>query len=215
MTTRGIRNNNPGNIEKGKDAWQGLAKEQPDARFCTFTDPVFGIRAICRILLNYKRAGVNSVARIIARWAPPGENKTDAYVSAVAAGVGVSANEIIDIDSAQVMLPLVKAIITHENGSNPYPDSVIRDAMRLAGVADAPQKSLVKKVANKAVAGTCVALAGAAQYAEPIKHAADALAPAAGSAVIQKIVTVLLTVAGVCILAGVINAAIKHKRGLA
>ena len=59
MTTaikpRGIRNNNPGNIECGSP-WQGLRtqKERTDNRFAQFTDPVFGIRALACVLITYQ-----------------------------------------------------------------------------------------------------------------------------------------------------------------
>ena len=80
--TRGIRNNNPGNIEKSKNnKWQGMAESQPDKRFITFTSPEWGIRAIARILINYKdKYDLDTVKKIISRWAPPSENNTGAYV---------------------------------------------------------------------------------------------------------------------------------------
>ena len=49
MTTkqpRGIRNNNPGNIRRNGDPWQGLAKDQTDREFFTFQSAVYGIRAL-------------------------------------------------------------------------------------------------------------------------------------------------------------------------
>lgn len=45
---RGIRNNNPGNIRRNGDPWQGLAETQGDKEFFTFTTPVYGIRALAR-----------------------------------------------------------------------------------------------------------------------------------------------------------------------
>ena len=41
MTTRGIRNHNPGNIRHGEQ-WQGLAKEQTDPSFCVFISNEYG-----------------------------------------------------------------------------------------------------------------------------------------------------------------------------
>jgi hypothetical protein len=35
-TPRGIRNNNPGNIRRNSDPWQGLAERQGDVEFFTF-----------------------------------------------------------------------------------------------------------------------------------------------------------------------------------
>ena len=57
MTTpnpRGIRNNNPGNIRRNGDPWQGLAKEQNDREFFTFKSAVYGIRALARLLITYQ-----------------------------------------------------------------------------------------------------------------------------------------------------------------
>ena len=51
---RGFRNHNPGNIRHG-DRWKGLSKGQPDPAFCTFVSPEYGIRAMGRSLLNYRR----------------------------------------------------------------------------------------------------------------------------------------------------------------
>ena len=42
---RGIRNNNPLNIERSKSKWQGLAEHQRDPRFAQFKSMTWGIRA--------------------------------------------------------------------------------------------------------------------------------------------------------------------------
>ena len=36
MIPRGIRNNNPLNIRRSKDQWQGMKKTQSDSSFCQF-----------------------------------------------------------------------------------------------------------------------------------------------------------------------------------
>lgn len=132
---RGIRNNNPGNIEKTSDAWQGLADIQPDSRFFTFIDPVYGIRALAKIIRNYRdRYGLNTVQGIINRWAPPVENNTSAYVRAVAAKVGVAPTEPLAWDAGQLRR-LVEAIIQHENGQQPYSMATIADGISRAGWA--------------------------------------------------------------------------------
>ena len=53
---RGIRNNNPGNIRHGAN-WLGLNPNgrNIDSAFCVFTAPVYGIRALAKVLVNYKR----------------------------------------------------------------------------------------------------------------------------------------------------------------
>jgi len=131
---RGIRNNNPGNIRWGDD-WQGLVpkSERTDKSFCQFTAPEYGIRAMIIILRNYeKKHGLNTVRKIINRWAPPVENDTEAYVNSVAKQVGVDADKVIDVTDSRVMIPLLEAIITHENGSQPYEFATFVKAIDLA-----------------------------------------------------------------------------------
>lgn len=88
---RGIRNNNPGNIEWGSP-WQGLVAfdKRTDSRFAQFIDPASGIRALARVLITYqdkRRAAdgspIDTIAEFIERWAPPFENNTKAYADEV------------------------------------------------------------------------------------------------------------------------------------
>lgn len=128
---RGIRNNNPGNIRHGGSAWQGMSAEQTDASFVQFDSPVYGIRALAKLLKNYQsRYGLYTVREIINRWAPPTENITSAYVEHVARVAGVSPDEQIDIN--EKMVPVVTAIIKHENGENPYDADTIAEGISLA-----------------------------------------------------------------------------------
>ena len=118
--SRGVRNNNPGNIEKSRDRWLGLAANQPDSRFSTFTEANWGIRAMARILQNYqKKPGLNTIEEIIDRWAPPVENNTSAYVKAVARETGLDKDQKLDLKKHEHLFPLVKAVIRHENGYKP------------------------------------------------------------------------------------------------
>lgn len=134
MQPRGIRNNNPGNIRHG-DKWLGLSDKQSDSSFCTFKTPVYGIRAMAKILLNYQMVyGLKTLAGIIHRWAPPNENDTCSYIDSVAEVLGVAPKEEIDVGNPIVMAKLIKAIIRHENGIQPYADDTIFRAMRLVGV---------------------------------------------------------------------------------
>jgi hypothetical protein len=139
---RGIRNNNPGNLRRSKDPWQGLAPEQTDPDFFQFVSSKWGIRALARTLIAYQdKDGRNTVNKIIDRWAPPTENNTTAYVQALAAGVGVAADDEIDVHDYLVLRPLTLAIIRHENGQQPYTDAEIDAGLVLAGV-EPPQRSL-------------------------------------------------------------------------
>jgi hypothetical protein len=132
LLPRGIRNNNPGNIERTGDKWRGMAPEQTDPRFVVFTDPVFGLRAMARVLRNYQRAGFTTVRQMIHRWAPPAENATDAYVDAVAAAIGKRPDDdVTDADFPALMAAIVK----HENGMQPYPPELFAQALQLERTA--------------------------------------------------------------------------------
>jgi hypothetical protein len=212
--TRGERNNNPGNIDRGKDKWQGMAADQSsDPRFIIFQSPEFGIRAIARLLLNYQKKGVNTVRKIIDRWAPPVENNTEAYINAVAKELGVKPTEVIDVDDINVMLPLVRAIIRHENGRCIYSDATLREGLRMAGVHNAPPKPLAKQTTVKAQAlgFAAVGLTAVSEVAKPVQDAATALAPASAAPFISKIQMLLLTIAGLAILAGLVSAWLKSR----
>ena len=125
---RGIRNKNPGNIKLGTD-WDGLASEQSDPVFCIFTESVWGIRALMRILLVYRfHHKKHTTEDIIARWAPPSENDTDAYIKFVCEKTGFNPMDKLD-NSMEHYLPLVKSIIKMENGVQPFEDELLVEGM--------------------------------------------------------------------------------------
>lgn len=134
MVARGIRNNNPGNIRHG-EKWQGLADNQTDGSFCMFISPEYGIRALVKILINYqKKYGLRDVRSIINRFAPPSENDTESYIYSVSLKLDVKPDTQIDVQEPGVMINLLKAIIRHENGEQPYSDDVLAKGMKMAGV---------------------------------------------------------------------------------
>lgn len=142
--SRGIRNNNPGNIDyNARNQWQGQLPPDPaiEKRFARFDTPENGIRALAKLLLNYRGKdgipavggpGIDTPLEFINRWAPSVENNTNAYVRAVAGALGVSPTTRIDIRNPVTLKSLVTSIIIHENGSNPYPDAVISEGIRRA-----------------------------------------------------------------------------------
>ena len=131
IMSRGIRNNNPGNIRHGASKWQGMSIEQTDTAFIQFDDPVYGIRAMTKLLTNYQsRYGLDTISELIGRWAPPNENITSAYIAAVSKNIGVSADHKIDV--VKSLPQLVPAIIFHENGKQPYSSELIAEGIALA-----------------------------------------------------------------------------------
>lgn len=174
--TLGVRLNNPGNIEWGSP-WQGLVPRAQSRyansgtaqqkRFCEFTDAAFGIRAIAVTLTTYydKRKAldgskIDTIQEVVERWAPAFENNVKAYATHVQkvmceeVGVCYAATEILDFHDYDTMRGLVMGIIAHENSGYRYPDSVLDEGLRRAG--------LVKKTAAKTVPVNVETVAGAA-----------------------------------------------------
>lgn len=218
--SRGIRNKNPGNIDRTGTKWLGMAEDQSsDPRFIVFKSAQYGIRAMAKVLLTYQNThGLNTVRQIINRWAPPVENATNAYVASVAEFVGVDPDAEIDVDSVEIMLPLIKAIIKKENQLpgvpwvQPYSDKVIMEAMRMAGVHDAPPKSIVKRIVTLSGAGAA-AVGGAVSDPDNLTRAQGLLKPlVAVSPVLQGVfVAITLGLLGLTMLG--ISKANKHTGG--
>ncbi len=135
-TTRGFRNNNPGNIREGqgdRTAWEGERSTDDDGAFEEFVTPEYGFRALVRLLDNYRtRYGLHTVAGIIGRYAPASENNTARYIEFVADHLRVRADQAIDTQSTDTMLALVDAITRFENGGNPYSARVMRSGLDMA-----------------------------------------------------------------------------------
>jgi hypothetical protein len=120
MFPRGIYLNNPGNIELADDHWVGMAKLQTDDRFIRFLSPVYGLRAMMKVLITYGRKHeLTTISEVITRWAPPRENNTDAYIAHVAKRMKISPNQAIDLEDLDTLIRLAKAITMHENGYPP------------------------------------------------------------------------------------------------
>jgi hypothetical protein len=130
-TPRGIRNNNPGNIEYNSGT-RWLGQIGSDGRYAIFDTAENGIRALAIVLFNYRDVhGITTVRGIISRWAPNSENDTFSYISAVSGALGVSPDAQLDL--RLYIKPLVRAIIKHENGYDPYPESLIHEALLATG----------------------------------------------------------------------------------
>jgi len=129
---RGIRNNNPGNIKKNDVEWEGLSEYQTDNTFFQFKDPIYGIRALTKILITYRnKYDLKNIWSIINRYAPPSENDTEAYKNFVQKKTGLNMLEEIEF-TIKDYLPVVKAIILMENGEQPYDDEIVLLGMQLA-----------------------------------------------------------------------------------
>jgi hypothetical protein len=132
--TRGERNNNPGNIDRNTTKWQGMADNQStDSRFVVFSAPVWGIRALAKVLLSYNKLyDIKTVRGFIDRWAPPRENDTDAYVEHVAKQLSCEPDDNINISQPTILKALTVAIIRHENGRCIYSNDLITQGVQKA-----------------------------------------------------------------------------------
>jgi hypothetical protein len=122
----GIRNKNPGNIRSSKTPWLGQTAVHP-GNYVIFSDAVYGIRAMAKLLINYQIFyGLDTIKKIISRWAPPvgpDANDTDAYIKDVCNRLIMTKDHPFSIkkkDNIEFLVSLIDAIIWHENGQNPY-----------------------------------------------------------------------------------------------
>lgn len=137
-TTRGVRNNNPGNIDyHASNAWQGqlgIEVGVPKPRFARFDTPENGIRALGKLLQTYQtKYGLNTVESIIARWAPSNENDTKAYIDAISKRLGVSGDQKLDLKDHGTLSGLIKGIAMHESSAY-LSDSDVMTGLSMAGV---------------------------------------------------------------------------------
>lgn len=115
--SRGLRNNNPGNIRLSAVRYQGEIAPSADPAFKQFKSILWGYRAMFVLLHTYqKKHGLNSLKTMIARYAPPSENHTDGYLKAVCNWSGVSADRVLNTLDGDAMIPVVCAMSRVENG---------------------------------------------------------------------------------------------------
>lgn len=129
---RGLRNNNPGNIEASDaNPWEGQIGS--DGRFAKFETPEHGIRALGKNLLSYQRQGVDTVTDVVNRWAPASDgNDTNSYISALCKTLGVGANDQLDMTNPRTLAALCAGIVSHENGNQPYTEDQINTGVSAA-----------------------------------------------------------------------------------
>ena len=101
--------NNPGNIEKGAGFAGDTGKTYGNNRFSVFDSKEMGIRAIFRDLRTKMKEFDGDVNSIIAKYAPPNENKTRNYAKFVKSQIG---SDKITPDNLR---DAVKAVIKKEN----------------------------------------------------------------------------------------------------
>lgn len=157
---RGVRNRNPCNLRRSRDPWQGLAEEQDDDQFFTFKTAAFGIRAAARVLINYQdRYDICTIRGIINRWAPPSENDTDKYIDTICQRTGLDADIKLDMQRYGDIEPLLTAMIQVECSNYKYPQAVMDEGLKLAGIVNSPKPVITTRTAKAAtIAATSTVL---------------------------------------------------------
>lgn len=199
--TRGFQNHNPGNIERTKEMWRGMAKDQStDKRFVVFDAPEWGIRAIVKVLISYQKIGVDTIRAMIEKWAPPVENNTAGYIARVCKSTGLDEDDVPDMFDYKHAKAMVEAIIGVELGGQPYSMRIIDEGLKLAGVAKSAGLTTSNTIRGGAVSvsGTSMSL-----LADQVQSAADTIQPIAANGwaskafLALKVAGVVLAIAGV------------------
>jgi len=130
----GIKDNNPGNIKKTNDKWDGLVPSK--GKYFAFESPEYGVRAMTRLLRTYDiKHGLNTIKGIISRYAPRSENDTDTYIKNVSSFTGYDPNQELNLEDRAVMKNLIKAIIRQENkGKDLFSDKFYNDVFQMEGL---------------------------------------------------------------------------------
>lgn len=115
--SRGLRNNNPGNIRLGSFKYLGEKSQSSDPAFRQFKSMEWGYRAMFVLLRTYVvKHKCCTLRQIINRYAPPFENHTDIYLRRVADATHLSPDEEITISDGAMMTAIVAAMSEVENG---------------------------------------------------------------------------------------------------
>lgn len=128
--SRGLSNNNPGNIRRSKTKYLGEVTPSRDAAFKQFKTMAWGYRAMFVLLHTYRRKDYRTLRQMITRYAPPVENHTEDYIAHVSRWAEVYADTPLDTLDPAVMIPVVAAISRMENGVAAI-DADVREGWRL------------------------------------------------------------------------------------
>lgn len=119
--TRGLRNNNPGNI-------RAVGNQNHDrSGFRVNGTMEEGITEADEQLDRYAKRGINTLGKIIATWAPPSENDTKKYIADVMGDTGLKEDSVIDAGNRALFLA---SMFKHESGAKSPGSSEVADALQ-------------------------------------------------------------------------------------
>lgn len=118
---RGYRNNNPLNIRISSNAWKGKVTPNTDGAFEQFISMPYGYRAALATMRTYiTKYGLNTVAKIIERWAPANENNTLAYIKHVCEFTGLDPDMVVGRNDKDTLTKMAYGMSLVENGNKEY-----------------------------------------------------------------------------------------------
>lgn len=111
MSSRGLRNLNPGNIRRSKVRYKGEKVHSTDSAFKQFESLEAGYRAMFVLLHTYRVRGYGStICQMVSRYAPPSENNTEAYIARVEKSSKIGRHTPLDTLQEEQMVPIVCAM---------------------------------------------------------------------------------------------------------
>lgn len=114
---RNVRNFNPGNLNFAGQPGASLETGTSSPRFAAFANADAGVRALGAQLERYAARGTDTVASIVAKYAPPSENNTKAYIQSLSRKLGVSSDQKLNVRDPGTMRALLEGITTIEGGA--------------------------------------------------------------------------------------------------
>jgi hypothetical protein len=113
---RGITNNNPTNLSYYPSQPNLVGTDGTFGQYPTMQDGIAAAQN--QLLINQNQHGYTTLSQQLTAWAPPNENNTSAYITAVSQQTGIGPNDPIDMSDPTVAQPVVTAIIQQEVGGS-------------------------------------------------------------------------------------------------
>lgn len=124
-----FRLNNPGCLRDGASNWKG--KTGSEKGFVRFSTMEYGIRASLINLRNtYFNKGLNTISKIMYKYAPPSENNTEKYIADLETWTGFNRNRVLKFNE-QEMYILFSKISRKENGFEAFNKNQFSTAWKL------------------------------------------------------------------------------------
>jgi len=149
--TRGLRNNNPGNLKYGAFAQSMGATGADSGGFAIFPSMGQGADAARKLIDNYRKRGVDTVDAIVSKYAPSSDGNNHAAYLGFLATKGFQPGQ--KITNAADAARLANAMMINESGYRSHPNAIgytrsklqrLEIARGLAGALGVPEAQLLQ-----------------------------------------------------------------------